>query len=223
MDDVTRIKPQPGRAAQNPRRARFRHRALSRRQYRRRAGRPRCRRSLHGYYRRRRTRLPRPRRHFPQAGRPRAPSTRHRAQWLARRPPVTSNALQSTLRWMMMPAIVAISKRPHPSRVPGPLMAALVLLAISAFINYIDRGNLSIAAPLLKDELGISPSKLGILLSAFFWTYACSQLFSGWLVDRLNVNWVFATGFILWSSGHGLDWYRAHLPGALRTAINPRY
>jgi ACS family D-galactonate transporter-like MFS transporter len=78
-------------------------------------------------------------------------------------------------------------------------MAVLVLLAISAFINYIDRGNLSIAAPLLKDELGISPSKLGFLLSAFFWTYACSQFFSGWLVDRFNVNWVFAAGFILWS------------------------
>jgi MFS family permease len=79
-------------------------------------------------------------------------------------------------------------------------MAVLVLLAVSAFINYVDRGNLSIAAPLLKDELGISASKLGVLLSAFFWTYACSQLFSGWLVDRLNVNWVFASGFILWSA-----------------------
>jgi sugar phosphate permease len=46
--------------------------------------------------------------------------------------------------------------------------AALVLLAICALINYVDRGNLSIAAPLLKDELRISASELGILLSAFF-------------------------------------------------------
>jgi hypothetical protein len=42
------------------------------------------------------------------------------------------------------------------------------LLAICAVINYLDRGNLSIAAPLLKDELHISASQLGILLSAFF-------------------------------------------------------
>lgn len=84
--------------------------------------------------------------------------------------------------------------------VPGALMVVVVLLAISAFINYVDRGNLSIAAPMLKDELGISAAKLGVLLSAFFWTYACSQLFSGWLVDRFNVNWVFAAGFILWSA-----------------------
>ncbi len=84
--------------------------------------------------------------------------------------------------------------------IPGPLLVVLALLAISAFINYVDRGNLSIAAPILKDELGISAAKLGILLSAFFWTYACAQLFSGWLVDRLNVNWIFAAGFILWSA-----------------------
>ena len=51
---------------------------------------------------------------------------------------------------------------------------------------------------MLKDELGISAWKLGGLLSAFFWTYACTQLFSGWLVDRVNVNWVIAGGFFLW-------------------------
>ena len=76
---------------------------------------------------------------------------------------------------------------------------ALVLLAIGAVINFIDRGNLSIAAPLLKDELLISASQLGILLSAFFWTYTAMQFVSGWLVDRFDVNWVMAAGFLLWS------------------------
>src|SRR5712691_3330644 len=52
-----------------------------------------------------------------------------------------------------------------------PLSVALTLLVVSVFINYVDRGNLSIAAPLLKNELGISAGQLGILLSAFFWTY----------------------------------------------------
>ena len=78
-------------------------------------------------------------------------------------------------------------------------MIVLVLLAISVFINYVDRGNLSIAAPMLKDELGLSASQLGILFSAFFATYAFFQLLSGWLVDRYNVNWIFAGGFFLWS------------------------
>src|SRR5262249_3586894 len=76
---------------------------------------------------------------------------------------------------------------------------ALALLAILAVINFIDRSNLSIAAPLVKDELHISASQLGILLSAFFWTYTAMQVFSGWLVDRLDANWVIAAGFLLWS------------------------
>jgi MFS transporter, ACS family, D-galactonate transporter len=75
----------------------------------------------------------------------------------------------------------------------------LVLLAICVLINYVDRGNLSIAAPLLKDELGISASQLGILLAAFFWTYTAMQFVSGWLVDRFDVNWVIAAGYLLWS------------------------
>jgi ACS family D-galactonate transporter-like MFS transporter len=76
---------------------------------------------------------------------------------------------------------------------------ALALLAICVFINYIDRGNLSIAAPLLKTELGISASQLGILLSSFFWTYTACLFACGWFVDRLDVNRVLALGFLVWS------------------------
>src|SRR5581483_2301763 len=88
-----------------------------------------------------------------------------------------------------------------PERTPlrGPLIVVLVLLGISVFINYIDRGNLSIAAPLLERELKIDPGKLGILLSAFFWTYACLQPVYGWLVDRLNVYWLLAACYGVWS------------------------
>ena len=74
-----------------------------------------------------------------------------------------------------------------------------VLLGLSALLNYMDRGTLAIAAPILKDELGISPLRLGELLSAFFWTYACAQPLAGWMVDRLNVNWILTAGFIIWS------------------------
>jgi MFS transporter, ACS family, D-galactonate transporter len=100
----------------------------------------------------------------------------------------------------MLPLFMPTSRSPLPNRIPGALKIVLVLLAVSSFINYVDRGNLSIAAPMLKDELGISPSQLGLLLSAFFWSYASLQLFAGWLVDRVDVNWVFAGGFFLWSA-----------------------
>jgi MFS family permease len=76
---------------------------------------------------------------------------------------------------------------------------ALVLLTLSVLINYVDRGNLSIAAPLLKDQLNISVSQLGILLSAFFWTYTALLFVSGWLVDRFDVNLVIAVAYLLWS------------------------
>jgi MFS transporter, ACS family, D-galactonate transporter len=75
----------------------------------------------------------------------------------------------------------------------------LFLLGLSVVINYIDRSNLSIAAPLIKDEIGITAAKLGTLLSAFFWTYSVMHLVSGWLVDRFDVKWVFALGFLAWS------------------------
>ena len=81
----------------------------------------------------------------------------------------------------------------------SPFALPLLLLALSVLINYIDRGNLSIAAPLLKDELGISASQLGILLSAFFWTYTVLLFVWGCFIDRLNVNRVLALGFLLWS------------------------
>lgn len=77
-------------------------------------------------------------------------------------------------------------------------------MAISTFICYVDRGNLSIAGPMVQQELGISGAKLGLLFSAFFWTYAFALPFSGWLVDRVNVNGVFAAGFILWSAATAL-------------------
>jgi MFS transporter, ACS family, D-galactonate transporter len=85
------------------------------------------------------------------------------------------------------------------SRGLRPFVPALVLLAICSVINFVDRGNLSIAAPLLKDELHISASQLGILLSAFFWTYTAMQFVSGWVVEKFDVNRVMAAGFLIWS------------------------
>src|SRR5207249_10944759 len=85
------------------------------------------------------------------------------------------------------------------SRKLGPFALPLLLLVLSVLINYIDRGNLSIAAPLLKDELGLFASQLGILFSAFFWTYTVMQFVCGWFIDRFDVNWLLAWGIVLWS------------------------
>jgi ACS family D-galactonate transporter-like MFS transporter len=75
------------------------------------------------------------------------------------------------------------------------------LLVASVIVNYVDRSNLSIAAPLIQRQFSLSPLQIGTLLSAFFWTYALMQLFglAGWLSDRLPVGWVMLGGYSLWS------------------------
>jgi MFS transporter, ACS family, D-galactonate transporter len=86
------------------------------------------------------------------------------------------------------------------AKISRAMLPVLILLALSAFLNFVDRANLSLAAPMLHDELGFSLAKLGILLAAFFPSYAFFQLVSGWLVDRFEVSWVIAAGFFLWSA-----------------------
>ena len=75
----------------------------------------------------------------------------------------------------------------------------VLLIAIASLINYVDRGNLSIAASTLQTELHITTGNLGFLLAAFFYTYTAFIFISGWLVDRFSANWIFVIGFALWS------------------------
>jgi MFS family permease len=74
-----------------------------------------------------------------------------------------------------------------------------VLLCVSVWINYMDRGNLGVAAPALQPEMGLTPTQMGVLLSGFFWTYSLLQPIAGWLVDRYDVYRLYAAGFAVWS------------------------
>lgn len=79
----------------------------------------------------------------------------------------------------------------------------LGLLVLSIFINYIDRSNLSIAVALPPPKgLSLDPARQGYLLSAFFATYALFQLLGvvGFVLDRLDVSWVYAIAFFVWSA-----------------------
>jgi len=90
-------------------------------------------------------------------------------------------------------------KRAQTPHLPLKLFGVAGLLSVSVLINYVDRGTLSIAAPLLKEDLHLSSSQLGVLLSSFFWTYAFFQIVSGWLVDRFEVNRLLGLGVFIWS------------------------
>jgi sugar phosphate permease len=76
---------------------------------------------------------------------------------------------------------------------------ALALLFITGVINYLDRSTLSIANTEISEELGLSPVEMGVLLSAFSWSYAFAQLPTGLLVDRVGPRLLLAAGLALWS------------------------
>src|SRR3954463_13835518 len=75
------------------------------------------------------------------------------------------NAVRTSIRWKVMFAVFLI-----------------------ATVSYLDRTNLSVAAPVLRHELNLSPTQLGLVLSAFSWSYALAQIpagmISAWLLPR---------------------------------------
>jgi sugar phosphate permease len=81
---------------------------------------------------------------------------------------------------------------------------ALLLLVVSGALNYVDRATLAVANPLVRHDLGISVRGMGLLLSAFLWSYAFSQLPAGALVDRLGPRRVLSAGLALWSMAQAL-------------------
>jgi MFS family permease len=75
----------------------------------------------------------------------------------------------------------------------------IFLLGAAVFLNYVDRGAIGIAAPIMKDELGLSEETYGLAFSAFFWIYAPVQMFAGWLCDRFSVYRLMTLGILLWA------------------------
>ena len=85
------------------------------------------------------------------------------------------------------------------------------LLFVASFINYLDRATLSVALPQISRDLGLAPVTKGVLLSAFFWSYALMQVPIGWLADRVNLRWLYAGMFLLWSVACGLTGFAGTL------------
>ncbi|MDZ4366509.1 MAG: MFS transporter, partial [Afipia sp.] len=87
----------------------------------------------------------------------------------------------------------------------------VVLIALSVLLNYVDRGAIGVAAPLMKEELGLSATGFGLAVSAFFWVYAPACLFVGWLCDRFCVYRVFALGVAIWAISTALTGFAGGL------------
>lgn len=86
-----------------------------------------------------------------------------------------------------------------PTRILRRQQLSLVLLVICGVINYLDRATLAVANEYIRADLGLSLGQMGLLLSAFSWSYALCQLPVGALVDKIGPRWLLGGGLVVWS------------------------
>ncbi|MGW5749343.1 MFS transporter [Nocardia rhamnosiphila] len=94
------------------------------------------------------------------------------------------------------PAKAVTTAAPKAGRTRYLILAMLFLVTT---INYADRSTLSIAGDSMQDQLHISSSELGLLFSAFSWSYLIAQIPGGWLLDRFGSKKVYGLAIFLWS------------------------
>jgi len=101
-----------------------------------------------------------------------------------------------------------LQKSPRLKRIQ---VVAITFLTLAGIVNYLDRSTLSIANHSVSQELGLSASQMGLLLSAFSFAYAFSQLPIGILLDRFGARVMLGLGMFVWSA--------AQLCGGLVTSL----
>ncbi|MBC7889523.1 MAG: MFS transporter [Ferruginibacter sp.] len=85
----------------------------------------------------------------------------------------------------------------QPTRVRFSILAAVF---VNVVINYMDRSNISVAAPFISDEFNLSSIQLGLIFSAFGWTYAALQIPGGIMADRFGPRIVYTVSLVMWSA-----------------------
>jgi ACS family D-galactonate transporter-like MFS transporter len=75
----------------------------------------------------------------------------------------------------------------------------LALISVAVAINYLDRAVLGIAAPLIQQQFALGPAVMGIVFSAFSWSYFLGQVPSGVLLDRFGTRATYSLSLLFWS------------------------
>ena len=88
----------------------------------------------------------------------------------------------------------AVSVRPSRGR-----WYVLLLISLMYLITYLDRVNISTAAPVISKEFGFDKVTMGVIFSAFVWAYALFQVPGGWLGDRFGPRRVLTIIVTYWS------------------------
>lgn len=92
------------------------------------------------------------------------------------------------------------------------------LLGIGILINYFDRINISVATQPFEHEFHLSSGTMGIILSAYLWSYVLLQVPMGVLLDRFGVKWLVRIGTFIW----GLASYMTAIVSGLGLVILSR-
>jgi sugar phosphate permease len=90
-----------------------------------------------------------------------------------------------------------------PPRIRRLQLRAVAVLLFIGVVNFLDRSALSVANPLIRQDMGLSIAEMGLLLSAFAWAYAFCQLPGGALVDRVGPRQLLGWALIVWSLAQG--------------------
>lgn len=91
----------------------------------------------------------------------------------------------------------------------------IMVLFVCMVIMGLDRSSVSVAAPIMMEELGIAPSQMGLLLSSFFWTYTLCNIPAGRLADRFGAKKVLAGAAAIWSIASALTGCMSNLIGLM--------
>lgn len=75
----------------------------------------------------------------------------------------------------------------------------LFLIFVNVVINYMDRSNLAVAASDIGKEFKFSSVQMGLIFSAFSWTYLLFQIPGGILVKHISPRILYAVSLISWS------------------------
>ncbi len=97
----------------------------------------------------------------------------------------------------------------------GAVTALVALLGLALLLNFVDRGAIGVAAPLMKADLHLTATQFGVAVSAFFWIYGPAHPLVGWLVDRVSVYRLFAMGVALWALSTFLTGFVGGLTGLI--------
>ena len=89
----------------------------------------------------------------------------------------------------------------------------LALISVGTMINYLDRAVLGVAAPSMTKELGLDAVVMGIVFSAFSWTYAAAQIPGGAFLDRVGARFAYFWSVSIWSCSRSC---RGSRPGLTR-------